>query len=294
MLRCQTMRRVAIVAVIALLFAGHPAFAQDEPSEQAATGAEARAVGAAPQKDHGWKQDVFVALIGGGARFRRIRLEVGAEAGDTENRDLETGPYFNFGWHLLIRPMGRRSPKPSIRALVLQLDGAAGVGLTVEPVGTGIALDTNTWQMWGQLGYLYPIGRSQVGGLVGVGGDVLKIDLNSVLPSSRIMYVRVGPAASHDLIPRYLTVRADFGLRFPFDLGALESAFGYDSKAFGLDSVVTFQGRLEAGFTYAFRFIWEYFAYRFAGSTDDVPAMADGGSGHDHAVYFQVLLGWSL
>ncbi len=292
MLRCHTMRRVAIVAVIAPLFVGHPALAQAGSGAAAAEGTEPPPVGAKQQPS--WRQDVLVALIGGGARFRRIHLEVGDGAGGTERRDLDTGAYFSFGWHLLIRPMGRRSPRASIRAIVLQLDGAAGIGPKVEPVGTGISLDTNAWQMWGQLGYLYPIGRSQLGGLVGVGGDVLHIDLNSVLPSSRIIYVRLGPAASHELIPHYLMLRADFGLRFPFALGDLENAFGDDSRAFGLDSVVTLQGRLEVGFSYAFRFIWEYFTYRFAGGTDDVPAMGDGGSGHDHAIYLQVLVGWSL
>jgi hypothetical protein len=159
--------------------------------------------------------------------------------------------------------MGRRSPRSAIRAIVLQIDGGAGVNLTVEPVDTGISLLTNSWRMVGQVGYLYPIDRWQVGGLVGVGADVLNIDLNSVMPSASIVYVRLGPAASIDVVEDYLTIRADFGLRIPFHLGGLESAFGLDSHAFGLDSTVTFQGRIEAGFTYALRFVWEYFDYRF-------------------------------
>ena len=292
MLRCQTMRCVAIVAVIAPFFAAHLAFAQAGSDEEVAIETDPAPVYRGPNEEPSWRQDVLVALIGGGVRFRRIQLEVGD--GGTENRDLATGPYFSFGWHLLIRPMGHRSPRASIRAIVLQFDGAAGIGPTVEPVGTGISLDTNGWQMWGQLGYLYPLGRTQFGGLVGVGGDAFEIDLNSVLPSSRIVYVRLGPSASHELIARRLVVRGDFGLRFPFSLGALEHTFGEDSRAFGLDSVVTFQGRLDAGFSYALRFIWEYFTYRFAGPNDGSPAAAYGGGGHDHAIYVQVLLGWSL
>jgi hypothetical protein len=287
------MRRTAILPVIAGLLVASPTFAQPDEEATAESAPAPRVYAASPQ-DESWKQDVLVALIGGGARFRRVRLNVGDGMGGRENRDLDTGAYFDFGWHLFIRPMGQRSPRATIRAMVLQLDGGAGVNLDVEPVGSGISLNTNTWRMVGQLGYLYPSERWQFGGLVGVGGDVFNIDLNSVLPSSRIVYVRLGPAASYDIIGHYLQVRADFGLRFPFHLGELRNTFGYDTRAFGLDSVVTFQGRIKAGFTYSFRFIWEYFTYRFAGETDNVPAMAQGGRGNDHALDFQLLVGWSL
>jgi len=253
----------------------------------------AEPVAKAPEEET-WQQVVLVALLGGGVRSRRIHLDVGDGMGGTEPRDFDTGAYFDFGWHLLIRPMGHRSQRPAIRAMVLQLDGGAGVALTVEPVGTGISLQTNTWRMVGQFGYLYPIDRWQVGGLVGIGGDVFNIDLNSVLPSSRIVYARLGPAATVDVVDDFLMIRADFGLRFPFYLGAIDNTFGSDSRAFGLDSALTFQGRVEAGFTYALRFVWEYFTYRFAGEVDDVPAMAEGGRGTDHAVNLQLLLGWSL
>ena len=288
------MPRITIVSVIAMVLLPISAFGQDggEDGERAAT--PSPKVYAAPKEDESWKQDVLVALIGAGVRFRQIHLDVGDGMGGTENRDFDTGPYFDFGWQLFIRPLGQRSPRAAMRAMVLQVDGGAGISLTVEPVGTGISLNTNTWRMVGQLGYLYPIDRWQVGGLVGVGGDVFNIDLNSVIPSSRIVYVRLGPAGSVDVVNDYLTIRADFGLRFPFHLGELANTFGADSRAFGLDSTVTFQGRIKAGFTYAFRFIWEYFTYRFAGPTDNVPAMGDGGDGNDHAIDFQLLVGWSL
>jgi hypothetical protein len=287
------MPTLPIVCVIAVFLTASTALAQSEERESSTSGATASgtAAFALPTEDESWAEDVLVALIGGGVRSRRIHLEVGAGA---DNRSFDTGAYFDFGWHLLIRPMGRRSPRSAIRAIVLQIDGGAGVNLTVEPVDTGISLLTNSWRMVGQVGYLYPIDRWQVGGLVGVGADVLNIDLNSVMPSASIVYVRLGPAASIDVVEDYLTIRADFGLRIPFHLGGLESAFGLDSHAFGLDSTVTFQGRIEAGFTYALRFVWEYFDYRFAGPTDAVPAMGDGERGHDHAIDLQLLFGWSL
>jgi hypothetical protein len=249
---------------------------------------------AAAVQDEAPKLPVLVMLIGGGARFRNIHLDVGDNAGGTEQRTFDTGAYFDFGWHLLIRPAAHRSPRATIQAIVVQVDGGSGIGPKVEPAGTGISLQTNTWRLLGQFGYLYPIDRLQVGGLVGVGGDVLSIDLNSVLPSSKIVYVRLGPAVAYDIVPSFFGFRADFGLRVPFFLGGLEGAYGNDSSGVGLDAAATFDGRLEAGFTYAFRFIWEYYKLRFSGSNTNVPAMGNGAKGADHAITLQVLFGWSL
>jgi hypothetical protein len=251
-------------------------------------------VKAGPAENEPWRQDVLVALIGGGVRFRHVRLDVGDLMGGTENRSLDTGGYFDFGWHLLIRPLGHRSPRATVRAIVLQIDGGAGVGLVVQPAQSGISLDTNSWRLLGQFGYLYPLEKVLVGGLVGVGGDVFNIDLNSVLPSSRIIYVRLGPAVEWEAVERYLTIRADFGLRFPFWLGELEDSFGSDSRSVGLDGTLTLGGKVKAGFTYQLRLVWEYYKYRFSGEISSVPSMGDGGNGQEHALALQVLVGWSL
>lgn len=249
---------------------------------------------AASVQEEATKLPVLVMLIGGGARFRNIHLELGDGSGGTETRSFETGAYFDFGWHLLIRPMARRSPRASVQAIAFQIDGGSGIGLAVAPAGTGIELETNAWRMLGQFGYLYPLDRLQVGGLVGVGGDVLSIDLNSVLPSSRIIYVRVGPAVAYQILPWFLGVRADFGVRAPFYFGGLTNAFGSDTSGLGLDGTITFEGRVKAGFTYTARFVWEYYRLRFSGPNQNVPAMGAGGNGKDHSFAIQVLLGWSL
>jgi len=237
---------------------------------------------------------ILVMLVGGGARFRNIGFEVGDGDGGTEERTFDTGAYFTVDWHLLVRPVARRPAKPRVQAIVFQIDGHSGTGLKVEPVGTGISLHTNTWELLGQFGYLYPIRHVQVGGLAGVGGDVLRIDLNSVLPSSTIVYVRVGPAVAYDIVPSVLIVRADVGLRIPFALNQLEEAFGSDGSGIGVDAAATFGGKLNAGFTYALRFEWEYYHLRFSGPSMNVPAMGAGAAGQDSALSFQLLLGWSL
>ncbi len=243
-------------------------------------------------QEEGQVLPVLVLQIGAGARFRNIHLELGDGAGGSETRSFETGAYFDFAWHLLVRPMARHPSRPSVQAILLQVDGGSGVGLKAEV--SGIELQTNTWRMLGQFGYLYPRNRLQLGGLVGVGGDVFSIDLNSVLPSSRIIYARLGPALCYQIVPRFLGLRADFGVRFPFYLGPLKDAFGNQSSGIGLDAALTFQGWLNVGFSYAVRFVWEYYRLRFSGANMNVPAMGDGGDGNDHALTIQFLLGWSL
>lgn len=288
-----TLRHLGMIAALALGICNSVALAEEAKADIPAYD-PSPPVKAGPKENEAWRQDVLVALIGGGVRGRRVRLDVGDLMGGTENRSLDTGAYFDFGWHLLIRPLGHRSPRATIRAIVLQVDGGAGIGLTVQPAESGIRLETNSWRLLGQFGYLYPLDKVLVGGLVGVGGDIFNIDLNSVLPSSRIVYVRFGPAVEGQIVGDYLAIRADFGLRFPFRLGELANAFGEDSRSVGLDGTLTFSGHVKAGFSYAMRFVWEYYTYRFSGAISNVPSMGDGGDGHEHALTLQFLLGWSL
>ena len=278
-------RRVPVIVALLLVLASQPAQAEE------AEAAERAELATAP--DENSSLPVLVMLIGGGARFRDIHLELGGDSG-AETRSFETGAYFDFAWHLFLRPMSRRSPRAALQAIVFQIDGGSGIGLKAQPSGTGIELETNAWRMVGQFGYLYPIDRLQVGGLVGVGGDVLSIDLNSVLPSMRIIYVRVGPAVAYEIVRGFLDFRADFGVRAPFYYGEVKDAFGSDASGVGLDGTVTFQGRIKVGFTYGARFVWEYYRLRFRGPTQNVPAMGAGADGKDHALTVQVLLGWSL
>lgn len=286
----RALRLFVFAALFLVLEPPEAALAQDQvPPSPSAPGAAAASLQEAP-----YRLPVLVMMIGGGARFRKIHLDVGDGAGGIEDRGFETGAYFDFGWHLLVRPASQRSPRASIRAIVAQIDGGSGIGLNVEPADSGISLQTNSWRLLGQFGYLYPIDRLQVGGLVGVGSDVLSIDLNSVLPSSKIVYVRLGPALIYDIVPSYFGIRADFGVRIPFFLGGLEGSFGQDGSGVGLDAVLTLDGRLKAGFSYAFRLVWEYYRLRFSGLTANVPAMGDGARGGDHSVNFQFLVGWSL
>jgi len=71
---------VPIVCVIAAFLTAGAALAQSEEGDSSASAATESGAPAFAQStaDESWKQDVLVALIGAGARARRIHLEVGA------------------------------------------------------------------------------------------------------------------------------------------------------------------------------------------------------------------------
>ncbi len=238
---------------------------------------------------------VFEILIGGGVRLLDIDFNVGTTSGGTDYRGLDSGAFFDVGGRLLIRPMGR-SQSPAAQAFVIEGDGGVGIGLDAAlQEGAGGKVDVTTWRALGQLGYLYPIKRLQVGGLVGVGVDNFDVDTNSVLPSRRYVYLRTGAALAYTIVEDFLGVRVDGGFRWPFALGDIDDAFGNDSSALGFDAAATLGGQLDIGFTYGFRYIWERYKLDFAGATQNVPAMGGpGGDGSDQAMTFQLLVGWSI
>lgn len=241
------------------------------------------------------RMPVFEILVGGGVRLLDIDFDVGTADGGTSNRRFDSGAFTDLSGYVLVRPLGRFD-NPALQAIVIQLDAGLGVGLDAE-INQSATSDINTWRVLGQVGYLYPVlKRLQVGGLVGVGVDSFGIDPNSTLPSRQYVYLRVGGAIGYTILEDFLTVRADGGFRWPFSLGDIEPAFGSDSTAIGFDAMATVGGRLDIGFTYAFRFLFEQYNLDFSGTTSSSqPSQSAGsGSGTDRAMTFQVLVGWTL
>ncbi|MEM7436862.1 MAG: hypothetical protein AAF436_17040 [Myxococcota bacterium] len=251
------------------------------------------------KKMNGVDLPVFEIAVGGGARFRNIDFNVGNNTGGTEERTFDSGAYADVGGYFVVRPLAR-SENPALQAIIIQGDGGVGFGLEAAPRGTATAANIQTWRALGQVGYLFPIKRLQVGGLVGVGVDTFDIDLNFILPSIQYVYFRVGGALAYTIIEDLLGFRVDGGFRKPFSLGDLEGAFGSNSSAIGWDATATIGGRLDIGFSYGFRFIFETYKLDFAGATQNVPAR--GGlcpeelscTGTDRALTFQFLVGWSI
>jgi len=239
----------------------------------------------------------IINVLGGvGGRVRNIKINVDDGAGGTATREYQSGLYLDIVFRLELRPLARSSKK-GLRGLALEADADFGIGLETETQGSTAKLDTKTWRILGQLGYFYGLGKSEVGGLLGIGFDDFDIEDNGTLPSIRYLFLRVGPAFRYLFIERTLYLRVDGGFRLPFSYGELADTFG-DAKGFGFDAGLMVGGELDVGFSYALRISFDYFKPQFSafpdGMVPGLPAAAQGVDGTDLAINFHAMVGWAF
>ncbi|MFW2388326.1 MAG: hypothetical protein ACN4G0_08315, partial [Polyangiales bacterium] len=239
---------------------------------------------------------IFSILGGAGGRVRNVSIEVDDGAGGSATRKYESGVYLDIVFRLELRPLARNERK-GLRGLVLEADGDFGLGLDTRTPGSTAALGTKAWRVLGQVGYFHALGKSELGGLLGIGFDALDLEDNGTMPSIRYLFLRIGPAFRHFFIERLLYLRVDAGFRWPFSYGHLEDAFG-DASGLGFDAGLTLGGELDVGFAYLLRVSADYFKSRFdafpAGTVPGHPAAAQGKDGSDLGINFHVMVGWSF
>jgi hypothetical protein len=242
------------------------------------------------------RSPIINVLGGAGGRVRNIKINVDDGAGGTATREYQSGLYLDIVFRLELRPLAR-SRKKGLRGLALEVDADFGIGLETETQGSTAKLDTKTWRILGQLGYFYGLGKSEVGGLLGIGFDDFDIEDNGTLPSIRYLFLRVGPAFRYLFIERTLYLRVDGGFRLPFSYGELADTFG-DAKGFGFDAGLMVGGELDVGFSYALRVSFDYFKPQFSafpdGMVPGLPAAAQGVDGTDFAINFHAMVGWAF
>lgn len=239
----------------------------------------------------------YVLMLGGaGGRTRKLDVSVENDAGEPGTRTYESGVFVDIVFRLEVRPLAR-SAIVGLRGLVLEADGDFGVGLDAQPPGSTTKLDTTTWRVTGQLGYFHRFKKGELGGLLGIGFDRLKLETNGTLPSVDYLYLRLGPAYRHFIVDRLLYLRVDGGFRYPFSYGDLGATFG-DASGFGFDAALMLGGELDVGFAYAARVSFDYFKPQFAGfpsgDLPPLPGAAQGRDATDLAINFHVMIGWAF
>ena len=264
------------------------------PSATEVTEPVAIEISARPSTDH---YAPYVALLGGaGGRTRNIKVNVDDGSEVTGTRKYESGIYLDIVFRLEVRPLARHRA-PGARGLAIEADGDFGVGLETQPPSSTTKLDTKAWRVLGQLGYFHRFAKGELGGLIGIGFDRLKLETNGFLPSIDYLFLRLGPAYRHFFIERTLQLRVDAGFRYPFSYGDLATTFG-DAKGFGFDAGLTLGGELDVGFAYAARVSVDYFGPQFSGFAGDtapsVPGAALGRDATDLAINFHVMVGWAF
>ncbi|HET6417836.1 MAG TPA: hypothetical protein VFG22_16180 [Polyangiales bacterium] len=239
---------------------------------------------------------VFNIMAGAGGRTRQVEINVEDAAGDPGTRTYDSGIFLDIVFRLELRPWARSETK-GLRGLALEADGDFGLGLETQVPGSAAKLDTKTWRVLGQLGYLHRLGKHEIGGLLGIGFDALKLETNGNLPSLEYLFLRVGPAYAYFFVERALFLRVDAGFRYAFSYGALEDTFG-EATGFGFDAGLSLGGELDVGFSYRVRVSSEFFKPQFGelsgGLPPGLPAAAQGRDGTDLAINFNVMVGWSF
>lgn len=274
-----------------------PAPQTAKPVEPAAAEVEEPVAIRIEARSGGAKLPPYVTLLGGvGGRIRSIEVRVDDGVGGTGTRTYDSGVYLDIVFRLEVRPLAKHAVR-GLRGLALEADGDFGVGLKTQPPGSNASLDTQAWRVLGQLGYFHRFDKGELGGLLGVGYDRLKLEENGTLPSIGILFLRVGPAYRHFFLDRQVYLRVDGGFRYPFSYGELEDTFG-DGSGVGFDAALTLGGELDVGFAYAARLSFDYFKPRFAGFPDGelppLPGAAQGRDATDFGINFHVMVGWAF
>jgi len=249
-----------------------------------------------PQSSPAGYAPIFNILGGAGGRVRNIEINVDDGTGGTATRTYESGVYLDIVFRLELRPLARHDTK-ALRGLALEADADFGIMPETKTPGSMATLDTRAWRILGQLGYFHSFGKSELGGLIGVGFDALDIEQNGTFPSIRYTFLRLGPAYRYVFIERMLHLRVDAGFRWPFSYGQLEDTFG-EATGFGFDAGVMVGGELDVGFSYAVRVSADFFKPQFSafpgGTVPGLPGAAQGRDGTDLAINFHAMVGWAF
>ena len=249
-----------------------------------------------PRSSPGRHAPILNILGGAGGRIRTIEINIDDGAGGTATRTYESGLYLDIVFRLELRPLARHDTK-ALRGLVLEADADFGIMPGTKTPGSTVTLDTKAWRILGQLGYFHSFGKSELGGLIGVGFDALDLEQNGTFPSVRYLFLRLGPAFRYVFIERMLYLRVDAGFRWPFSYGDLADTFG-EATGFGFDAGVMVGGELDVGFSYAVRVSADFFKPQFGafpgGMVPGLPGAAQGQDGTDLAINFHAMVGWAF
>jgi hypothetical protein len=169
----------------------------------------------------------------------------------------------------------------------LRFAGALALSSTISGAGTTVA--TQAYRVQLQAGYLVPLGPVALGPLVGFGLDRFRLAGNPVMPGVDYPYARLGVTAAVQAYRSYLGLRVELGGRFAFAVHDLDSAFGEDAKARGLDLALSLFGSAPFGLTYQATFRYLRYGLDFGGDAPD-PAT----SGSDRGVELLGALGWAV
>jgi hypothetical protein len=234
--------------------------------------------------------DPAIVTILAGAVFRNRNSDVRLENGGTQIYD--SGFYVELALGLEVRPLAH---DPGLaRGLFLRGSYAHAVGLGTQdcpPSGTCQRYDTTFFRAYGDVGFLFDLGRVvEIGAGLGFGYDAYQIADNRVMPGVEYPYLRPSIRGRIRILEEIVVLDAEVGFRSLFGRDRLSTAFGPSGDSFGLDAGLGVTGIFDFGLTYRADFSWASYWHSFAGGG----TLATATSGTDHGIRIGVMLGYGF
>ncbi len=224
-----------------------------------------------------------------GAVFRNRTADVRLENGGSQIYD--SGFYVELAAGLEIRPLAH---DPGLgRGLFLRASYAHAVGLGTQDCGSGTCqrYDTTFFRAYGDVGFLFDLGRVvEIGAGLGFGYDAYQIADNRVMPGVEYPFLRPGIRGRIRVLEEMVVLDADVGFRALFGRDRLSTAFGPTGDSFGIDAGLGVTGIFDFGLMYRADFTWASYWHSFGGGG----TLQTATSGVDQGIRIGVMLGYGF
>lgn len=233
--------------------------------------------------------DPAIVAILAGAVFRNRTADVRLENGGSQIYD--SGFYVELAAGLEIRPLAH---DPGMgRGLFLRASYAHAVGLGTQDCGSGTCqrYDTTFFRAYGDVGFLFDLGRVvELGAALGFGYDAYQIADNRVMPGVEYPFLRPGIRGRIRVLEEMVVIDADVGFRALFGRDRLGTAFGPTGDSFGMDAGLGVTGIFDFGLMYRADFTWASYWHSFGGGG----TLQTATSGTDQGIRIGVMLGYGF
>lgn len=257
-----------------------PEAVSDEPAHDAPT--------TSPGATNANDDPPILALLAG-AVFRTRTSEVQLRNGGRQLYDV--GMYVELAAALELRPFAH--DPGLLRGLFVRGSYAHAVGLGTQDCANGTCqrYDTTFFRAYGDVGFLFDLGRiAEIGAAVGFGFEAYQIADNRVMPGVEYPYLRPSVRGRIRIVQEMLVLDADVGFRSLFGRDRLGTAFGPNGDSFGLDASLGVTGIFDFGLMYRADFTWAGYWHSFQGGG----SVQDGESGTDQGFRIGVMLGYGF
>ena len=136
---------------------------------------------------------------------------------------------------------------------------------------------THFYRLSGDVGARYLFDDTAgIGAAFGAGWDRYELSFNELVPTAEYVHLRPAIVSTFRFVGALFSLDAELGLRIPLGVGDLESLFGVEHDAIGVDGQARFYGVIEPGFTWAVEVGFRHYDLTFRRPGGDVTGVDRG------------------